>query len=194
MNACFRNTLVAAAAAVAFAGTAQAQDDDAVPAINAPVPTNATIFQNGLQWAWAFPLGASNGMQLTFQSTLGWRLPTLAELASAPLATDFMFVGANVPLGGNDPISNAWFASINENLTGAAACATPYFSNTYDYCDWSDGLGQGGTWAGSPGSHFFYSDQLVVREAVTPIPEPSTLLLFGNGLALVGFLAYRRRA
>lgn len=188
----FRNTIVAATAAMALAGTAQAQAGDENPAINLPVPLNATIFHNGLRWAWAFPLPASSGIQLSFQSTLGWRLPTAAEMAFAPQATAFMYFGANVPiLTNDDPVSNAWFSDLNANLTGDAACATPYFSDSYDHCDWQDGLGQGELWAGMPGA-VSWADQLVVNDAV--IPEPSTLILLGTGLALVGFIRYRRHA
>ena len=54
--------------------------------VNAPVAANAYISFGGLDWAWAYPLPASNGLDLSFQSQFGWRLPTLAELAAAPLA------------------------------------------------------------------------------------------------------------
>lgn len=149
--------------------------------IDAPLPTNTYIVSNGLDWAWAFPLPASSGLDLSYQSTLGWRLPTLAELLQAPDATDFIFVGANVPLGGSDPVSGASFSAVNASLTGAAACATPYFSNSYRHCDWQDGQGQTyGPWAGLPGA-FSFADQLVVRNA--QIPEPGTLALLGLGIA-----------
>lgn len=153
--------------------------------INAPLPTNTYISFNGLDWAWAFPLPASQGLDLSFQSALGWRLPTAGELLLAPDATDFMFAGANVPLGGTDPVSGASFAAVNASLTGAAACATPYFSNSYRHCDWQDGQGQPlGPWAGLPGA-FGFADQLVVRNA--QIPEPGTLALLGLGIAGLAF-------
>jgi hypothetical protein len=152
--------------------------------INSPVPGDAFITFGGLQWAWASPLP---GADLSYQGGLGWRLPTPLELAAAPDAVNFMFAGANVPVGGTDPVSKASFQATNANLTGAAACATPYFSNTYLYCDWVDGKGQPNSkgWAGTPGADSS-ADQLVVRQT----PEPASTALLALGLA---GLAFRRR-
>ena len=157
--------------------------------VNAPVASNAYITYNNLDWAWAFPLPASSGLDLSYQSQFGWRLPTAAELANAPLATDFMFAGANVPLGGADPVTGAYFSATNANLTGAAACATAYFSNSYSHCDWQDGNGQlYAPWAGTPGARSF-GDQLVVRA----VPEADTYAMLLAGLGLLGVVARRRK-
>lgn len=173
-----------AVAALAMAATAQAAYFDI------PVAANAYITQGNLDWAWAFPLPASNGIDLTYQSTQGWHIPTLAELAFAPLATDFLFAGGNVPFNGTDPATGAVFQATNGAYTGDGACATPYFSTTFKHCDWQDGLGQTfGPWAGMPGA-FGFADQLVVRNA---IPEPSTYALMALGLAGIVGVSRRRR-
>lgn len=160
--------------------------------LNVPVPSNAYITIGGFDWAWASPLP---GADLSFQGTLGWRIPTAAELLSAPLATDFLFPGANVPFNGTDPISGATFQATNTayaNAASAGAVATPYFHNDFLHVDWQDGNGQPfGPWAGSPGALTF-ADQLVIRNTIsTAAPEPATLSLLAIGG--LGVLARRRR-
>ena len=108
----------------------------------------------------------------------------------APLATDFLFPGANVPFNGTDPVSGATFQVTNavyEAADSAGACATPYFSTLYSHCDWQDGLGQPeGPWAGMPGAQSF-ADQLVVRTDPSAVPGPIAGaglpgLRFGSGV------------
>lgn len=180
----FRNVkLLAASAALALSGLSAN-----AALLNAPVPGNTYISLGGLDWAWANPLPASSpSFDLSYQSQFGWRLPTAAELMSAPLATQFQFAGANVPLGGVDPISGANFQAPTASLIGAAACAAPYFSNNYRHCDWQDGLGEPlGPWAGMPGAASF-AEQLVVRA----VPLPAAVLLLAGALGAMAGL--RRR-
>src|SRR3990170_6804097 len=64
--------------------------------LDAPVPDNAYISLNGLDWAWAAPCsdvncGSGFGLDLSFQGLLGWYIPSAAELALAPLVQDFIF-------------------------------------------------------------------------------------------------------
>src|SRR5581483_8262638 len=104
----------------------------AVP-INSPVPTNAYIVFDGLDWAWGNPCSYQFGCgdaTLDYQGTQGWSLATREEIDSLPadFATFFVFPGANVPQGGTDPVSGA-FASGDPG--GDMACATPYFSTVW---------------------------------------------------------------
>ncbi|HKX64965.1 MAG TPA: hypothetical protein VJM78_06610, partial [Rhizomicrobium sp.] len=58
--------------------------------INAPVPTNAYITFGSFDWAWANPCAPSGGcgdIDLSYQSTQGWRLPTLDEVLAGPSAS-----------------------------------------------------------------------------------------------------------
>ena len=155
--------------------------------LNIPVPANATIIHNGLVWSWAGPcnpVSPSCGViDLTFQSQFGWRLATAQEIVNHPLATDFRFPGANVPLGGSDP-NGAVFLGASPG--GDAACSAPYFSTAHSHCDWSDGVNN--FWAGLPGTLGTW-EGLVVRA----IPEPSTALLLASGLAAIA-VGRRRRA
>ncbi len=186
-----KKLLLATAATLLVSGTANAAF------VDTDIPDNAYITQGSLDWAWGRPLPfAGEPTALDFQSQFGWRLPTLDELMAAPDATDFIFDGANVALGGVDPISGARFQATNANLTGAAACATPYFSATFRHCDWQDGNGQRfEPWAGTPGAQSF-ADQLFVRRAnMGAVPEPATwaFMIFGFG-AIGGAMRRQRKA
>ena len=98
----------------------------------------------------------------------GWRLPTDAELTSAPRPADFVFPGANVPLDGEDRASGARFLMPGPGLEGAAACAAPWFG-AWRHCDWVDGEGVfGQAWAGREGQSRF-SEQLMVRDSRLPV-------------------------
>lgn len=172
----------------------------AFASIDSPVPATAYITQSGLDWAWAYPLPAADGLDLSYQSTQGWRLPTAEELAQAPNATDFLKADGNVPFNGTDPVSGASFSAWNAAYTGPGACATPYFSDGFLHCDWQDGNGQPfEPWAGLPGANGL-ADQLVVRatlNAATPVAVPLWgplgLILSSVGVGLAGMLAARRR-
>ena len=176
-----RSALGAAVVAFSLASPASAA------LVNTPLPANAFINFGGLDWAWAYPVQAGGfsvfpPADLSFQAPLGWRIPTLAELAAAPDAVDFLFAGANVPFLGTDPVSGAVFQAQTGSYTGDGACATPYFSSSFVHCDWGDGQ-PNNPWAGLPGSSV-YGDQLFVRDtAQPPAAAPGPLPIFGAAAA-----------
>jgi len=159
--------------------------------VNLPVASNAYIVFGGLDWAWASPCGAYGScgdIDLTYQGTQGWRLPTAAEFAAKPTAYDFVFVGANVPNGGSDAYGNQFQAG----SPGAdGACATAYFSNAYTHCDWSDGV-SGYWWDPSVQGGQGVPETLLVRGNSGAVPEPASWALMIAGFGLVG-AAMRRR-
>ncbi len=175
--------------------------------LNAPVPSNAYIDYNGLEWAWA---DSTNGdaADLSYQGAFGWRVPTALELATAPLAINFLTANGNAPYNGVDAISGSYFspelAPVYTAAMSAGACAAGYFSHYAAACDFADGDGQPfGPWAGTLPVTPDFSDQLYVRAIPTggpggggPIsaaPEPSTWLLMMAGLAGAGLVLRRAK-
>lgn len=185
--------LLAATAAFGFA-TAPAH-----AALNVPVPTNTYITFNGADWAWASPCSpsgcnndpAQSPLDLSYQSTQGWRLPTLAEMLLAPTAANFVFAGANVPFGGAD--ANG---TVSGDAPGDLACATAYFTtpNSFNLCNYGD--------AAMGAIYLLWSNPAepnvetwVVRGEVNGvIPEPATWAMLIAGFGLVGSALRRRTA
>jgi hypothetical protein len=183
--------LFAAAVAIAAASPAAA-------IINAPVAANAYVTFGGLDWAWASPCDASGPnscgpIDLSFQSTQGWRVAVAADFASGMNYTKFQFAGANVPANGSDPVSGATFFGGNSVAT---ACATPWFSNSYSHCDFSDGVSDI-VWnmPGTQGQGACCHETWVVRDpAGGAVPEPASWAMLIAGFGLVGAIQRRRKA
>lgn len=185
--------LLFAAAAVAIAATSPA-----AAIINAPVPTNAYVSFGGLDWAWASPCDASGPgscgpIDLSFQSTQGWRVATAADFASGMNYTKFQFAGANVAANGSDSVSGASFGTRNPVDT---TCATPWFSDRYSHCDYDDGV-DGNVWnmPGTANQGECCHETWVVRGAAGgAVPEPASWAMLIAGFGLVGAIQRRRAA
>lgn len=160
--------------------------------VNAPLPANAYISFGGLDWAWASPCsptGCSDGndvLDLSYQGTLGWRLPTAAELAAGPSPADFIFAGANVP-GGGASVDGTIFTG----APGDGACAAAYFTLPfYNQCNYNDALigaiYGNPAWAGEPNVETW-----VVRGEV---PEPASWAMMLIGFGVIGGVMRRRGA
>ena len=148
----------------------------ALAQINAPVPVANYITFGGFDWAWASPCPPSGGaggttcgfgpiLDLSYQGTLGWRLPTAAELAAGPSASDF-------------------------GTPSAFACASAWFVPTYTHCDYGDAAA--GAVFGSAGGGNWYDETWVIRD-VSAVPEPAAWGMLIGGFALAGG-AIRRRS
>lgn len=160
--------------------------------VETPLPANTYITKDGVDWVWAYPYNSGHGdFDLSYQAQFGWRIPTAEELANAPQATEFIFPGANVPLGGSDPVSGASFHVTNALLDGDAACATPYFSSgSWNHCDWADATDY--PWYGLPDADQ-WGEQLLIRGEVQhrPVPSMTAWGLLSLGVLVIGFAVVR---
>lgn len=129
--------------------------------INAPVPTANFITVGGLDWAWAAPCSFSapscGVVDLSYQSTQGWRIPTRAEFIARPTTAQFL-----------------------------GRCASAWFSTQHVHCDFGDpdqgfldDFGYGLTSNGSSS----IADTWLVRGAAVPEPAAWALMIGGFGLA-----------
>lgn len=99
---------------------------------NVPVPTSNYIVFGGNDWAWASPCSpggcwAGAEIDMSYQSTQGWRIATTADLATGPQQSDFL------------------------RPDGSLICASNWFTmfNHCDYGDpvWNQGQPGGVSWA-----------------------------------------------
>ena len=158
--------LVAASAAVGGAPAIAAP-------IYAPVPTANYITFGGNDWAWAAPCNpvepSCGVVDMSYQSTQGWRIAEAADFATGPAAADF---------------------GTPDNF----ACASAWFSTNYTHCDYGDGaaffiynhpLNQ------LPGASTL--ETWVIRDGVGGVPEPSAWALFITGFGMIGYALRRAR-
>ena len=181
---------LAATAALAFT---------AMPAsaalLDIPLPANTYITFGGLDWAWASPcspagcnFAAQNVLDLSYQSTQGWRLPTALEFAARPAPSDFVFAGANVPFGG---VSSE--GTVSGDAPGDIACASAYFSDGFfNLCNYGDA--QIGAIFGDPAWASEPNVETWVVRGDTRVPEPATWAMLIAGFGLVGTALRRRTA
>jgi hypothetical protein len=155
--------------------------------INAPVPTENYITFGGLDWAWASPCapeGGCSSIDLSYQSTQGWRAPTASEWAARPSVPDF------------GPSDNF-------------ACASAWFDIFYTHCDYFDPDYPGSPVAGVQPTGVVWdwgygtsdyqgfqglAETWLVRDSLPGgIPEAATWALMLAGFGMVGVAARRRR-
>jgi hypothetical protein len=162
-----RTLLLAATAALGLASV------PAQAAVNVPVPTDNYITVGGLDWAWAAPCAAYGDscgpVDFSFQGTLGWRAPTLAEFLARPDYTAF-----------------------------GSKCASAWFSQ-YSHCDFGDAAsGYIFDWGHNvlPLGSNRYAESWVVRGEQGPggVPEAATWAMMIAGFGMVGAAMRRRTA
>ena len=161
-----RNILLAASALACAAFTTPA-----MAAINTPVPTTNYITFGGVDWAWASPCSpsgcwAGSGIDMSYQSTQGWRIATAADLATGPAPSNFLDANNNVIC------ASAWFTGFN-------------------HCDYGDAVA-GYIWnAPGPNGQSSFAETWVIRNTV---PEAATWVMLIAGFGLVGTAMRRRTA
>lgn len=149
----------------------------AMAQIMAPVPKMNYITLGKADWAWASPCPPSGGyngitcgvgpqLNLSYQGTLGWRMPTFAELANGPSVADF-------------------------GIAGSFACASAWFVAAYSHCDYGDAAS--GAVFGTAGGNEWYAETWVTRvSAAGAVPEPAVWGMMILGFGMVGSVLRRR--
>ncbi|MFZ5928527.1 MAG: PEP-CTERM sorting domain-containing protein [Acidobacteriota bacterium] len=137
-------------------------------------PSSVVVFAGGLEWVYAAPCAPSGCGTITLHH--GFRLPTTPEWTSSFSDLSDMYTQFSTPNG---------------------KCASPYFSDQYDHCDFGDlqlGYVYGSPFAPDDGHRFHpLSETFLVRgEGGGEIPEPASYLLTAIGLSAVALIRRRR--
>ncbi len=137
-------------------------------------PSNVIVYAGGLEWVYAAPCAPNGCGTITLHH--GFRLPTSSEWTSSFSNLSAMYTQFTTP---------------------GQKCASPYFSDQYDHCDFGDF--QRGYVYNSPfapdDAHRFHaaSETFLVRgEGGGEIPEPASYLLTAVGLSAVALIRRRR--
>jgi len=136
-------------------------------------PSSVIVYAGGLEWVYAAPCAPGGCGTITLHH--GFRLPTTSEWTSS-----------------FSNLSDVY----NQFSTPSQKCASPYFSNQHDHCDFGD-TQQGYVYDSpfAPNDSYRYAswaETFLVRGEGGQIPEPATYMLVGVGLSAVALIRRRR--
>ena len=168
-----------------LAGCAAMLAVQAVPAaaiLNVPVPAANYITVGSTDWAWAAPCAFQSPscgvVDLTYQGSQGWRIPTRSEFLARPTVGQF-----------------------------SSKCASAWFSTQHTHCDFGDPtFGGGVNGSGQPMGYLYdfgygitnfgsdgVAETWLVRGALGAVPEPSAWALLILGFGTIGAAMRGRR-